>query len=130
MDVSFDGKKLVIGGQAMEMELPIKAAVKHGDTILVVFKETIGSKCALPPGDPRIDRNIIGVDIKGEILWRIEQSERLNGYDGEGNPGHMINPWMLRRIKPDGTIRVCDFGGAAFTLDPKTGALSDRNYVK
>lgn len=131
MAVSFKGKNLTIDGKVVEMELPIKAAVEHDSgVILVVMNEMEGRKCALPPGDPRIDRNIIGVDTAGRILWRIEQSERLNGYDGDGKPGHMLNDWVRARIKPDGTVRVCDFGGMSFVLDPKTGALSDPEFVK
>lgn len=131
MNVSFKGQQLTIGGREFEMELPIKKAVEIADGIIfVVLNEMDGIKCMLPPGDPRIDRNVIGVDFDGKTLWRIEQSPRYNGRDGHGKEGHMINDWMLNRINPDGTVRVCSFAGNAGTIDPKTGALSDRITVK
>ena len=131
MSVSFEGRKLAIDDREFEMELPIRKAIENDSgVIIVVFKELKGIEPILGRDDPRIDRNVVGVDFNGQIVWRIEQSKRANGREKDGAIEYMINPWLFLQTQPDGKVTVGDFEGMRYTVDPKTGELSDRSCTR
>lgn len=74
---------------------------------------------SLDSNHPKVGRNIIAFDKKGNQIWEIEPDISDNGVE-----------WKYLQIYKEGDLlKVQSFGGSEFIIEPKTGKkLSASSY--
>ncbi len=78
--------------------------------------------------DPLAGRNVVCLDNKGELLWRIQNAGvTRTTADGREIP----DPFMGIGLDEDGkTIKVGIAMGVDFDLDPETGEITNPVFTK
>ncbi|MEK7413638.1 MAG: hypothetical protein AAB263_10035 [Planctomycetota bacterium] len=103
-----NNEMLYLGGHKMAHLHPAKQMVEIGRRLYVVRFDP-------PPSDPERNRNIVGYDGAGNILWRIAECP---------HGGNRPKPYM--HVKIDRNIRVIasNWIGADYFVDLTTGAVT------
>ena len=82
---------------------------------------------AIPHDDPRLERNIVGVDLNGRIVWHIERRQGRIGPDRKPLPNPYVGfDWDKKRKK----LNAYDMGGLCFDVDLDTGKISNPVFTR
>ena len=123
MAESFEQNRLTIDGKIVELEKPIREIVEFPDRVIVLF-----SPDTYTGEEPGIDRNVIVVDRKGAMLWRIERSmSPTPGESGRTSPFVGVG---IENIDGEDVLLVYDGLGSCYDLDVGTGKLSNPVLTK
>ena len=123
MTVSFEDNRLTIDGSTVELEKPIKNLIERRDQVIVVFRYG-----AYEVDDSERDRNVIAVDHRGTMQWRIERS--MSSTPAE--PGRTA-PFVgvdIRQRNEEEALVAYDIMGSCYDLDSETGKLSNPVLTK
>ena len=123
MALSFEDNRLTIDGSTVELERPIKNLIELRDQVIVVFQYG-----AYEVDDSERDRNVIAVDHRGTMQWRIERS--MSSTPAE--PGRTA-PFVgvdIRQRNEEEALVAYDIMGSCYDLDSETGKLSNPVLTK
>ena len=121
MDATFDGDRIVIDGNEHRLEKKIRKVVPLDDKVVVLFRHGDYDET-----DFSQKRNVIALDRRGKMLWRIQESSE---WVQEGK--ELANPYIGVGFRDEGErIVACDMGGMDADLDPETGTLSNIRFSK
>ncbi len=123
MAVSFEDNRLTIDGSTVELEKPIKNLIERRDQVIIVFRYG-----AYEVDDSERDRNVIAVDHRGTMQWRIERS--MSSTPAE--PGRTA-PFVgvdIRQRNEEEALVAYDIMGSCYDLDSETGKLSNPVLTK
>ncbi|MBB6127004.1 hypothetical protein [Mucilaginibacter lappiensis] len=108
-----DQKKMILEtGNIVEFDFPIKETLVFDGKIIVLLDILENTK---------YNQNVFAIDFDGKTLWQIERTENLDkiGYC----PFISIETENLKLV----SFNWCGF---KFTVDAKTGAVTERIFTK
>lgn len=111
-DITVEGPTLVIGDERVEFEVPIADHIVYDD-FAVVRLENAGER------HPDSHRNVIAVDADGTIRWKIPEQ-----------PPSESRPYTNIYTEDGEDLWTNNASGYLFRVDPETGDLLDREFVK
>ena len=121
VDATYDGDRIIIGGTEVELEKRISKVLPLDDRVIVLFDHD-----EYDDADFAQKRNIVALDGRGKMLWRIEESKPID-MDGEFSP----DPFIGMGFEDNGQrVVVCDMDGLTLDLDPQTGRLSNPVFTR
>ncbi|MCG8543220.1 MAG: hypothetical protein MJE12_03310 [Alphaproteobacteria bacterium] len=119
--MKIQGRQLILKSGSVELENPAEDILEIQDRYVVLFLDERYERT-----DPRRERNIVGLDFNGEMLWRIQRTPSARK-DLDGN--RMPNPYVALEME-SGELLAYDVGGICWTVDPETGAVSDPIFTR
>ena len=109
-----DGKRITISTldsiHHVQFSFDIKQVENFGDMLVVRLKVSIGNT---------YNENIFGVSDDAKILWQVEKIEHVDRdspYTGIG--------------EENGLLSAYNWDGFDYLIDPKTGRILDKKFVK
>lgn len=123
MKVTVGKNSLVISGREVSFKEEVFESLQLPDRVIVLL-----NPADFADEDPFSGRNIVCLDEKGELLWRIEDAGVTRSTaDGREIP----DPFTGIELNDDGkTIEVGIAAGVDFDLDPETGEISNPVFTK
>jgi len=119
MTVTFSDNHIIVGEKKVEFEVPVYEVKRSDDTIYVLLHKDKYKK-----DDPNKERNIIALDLNGDVRWRIQNPPSFYTFYGKRVLCSYIG------IDPDSgdenrRVVAYDGYGSCWKVDPKTGRVSD-----
>lgn len=119
MNISFQGKTLVINGHSIQLAWPVLDAIETADKVFVLFDP---DSYLLDPsynvmrrqGAPAI-RNLIALTKAGVKLWEAELPEASDYY---------------YRLTSTAPLVAISFSSYKCEIDPNNGAIKKREFLK
>lgn len=116
MEFSFKKKEnyIFINNRKVEFPYPIdKVLDSHGLAIVLLDI----------PNEISYFDNVFAVNEFGEIVWRIESAQhKYNRND--------VTPYVLLSVDAENKLRVADWYGIGYFIDPKTGKIKGKFLTK
>lgn len=112
MDYSIDGTDLIVGEETRSFEVPIKRAIDFEDFVVVLLKGTRDSH-------PHSLQNVLAIDPDGSIRWEIPA-------EPDGQP----RPYTNIYTETGEDLHANNFAGYLYEVDPETGEILEREFVK
>lgn len=88
--------------------------IQNVDDILIVLLK-------IPKGSKEVD-NLYGLSLSGQLLWRVQSVQEA--YSIPHN-----TPYVALAITSEKKIRVTNFYGIRYTVNPKNGTLTDKESI-
>ena len=113
MTAEIDGRELRFNDHKLNFEQRIVEAVEFDNKLVVLLNSD-----DFEDGDEMVGQNIVAVDEKGEIDWRIEyHGFKVRNRAGKKVPQAFFGLWI---DEDDGSLRA-GIPVADFVVDPETG---------
>lgn len=110
---TISSNKLKTSEFEIEFEHEIDLVEYVGSKYLVMLK--------IPKGSKEVD-NLLGVDLKGEVIWKVQNAEEAFGI-------LQNTPYIAMRIIDEKYAQVTSFFGLRFTVDIKSGKLIEKESI-
>lgn len=123
MGKRFISNRLAVTEGEVTLEAPIRDVIALGDRQIVLFADEKYEK-----GDPNAVRNIVAVDDRGEIIWRVESSGPVTNTPND--PDTPFVGWEWKTIDGKKKLVVYEMIGMCYELDTNTGKLSNPKISK
>ena len=108
--IKFEKNILYLNGKELSFKFRVKNVLKF-QTVIVVLLE-------VEPGNVE-NRNIYGLDFQGNRMWQVADIS----YKGQDSPFTAI-----RNV--DGLLRASNWNDAVLMIDPVTGEILKKKYIR
>ena len=116
MNVTKSGKTLTIDGRTVVLDQRVEAMVVLDDLVIVELYVN-----DFKMGDPLVGRNVIALDVDGNLVWRIpDTGVMIRDPDGSEAP----EAYYTLRLNSDGKTINIGTPVMTYEIDPETGRIS------
>jgi outer membrane protein assembly factor BamB len=112
--VKTDGNEITISGQTHELDNRIREFIET-EEVIIVNLDVDGTDYET------LTQNVIAFDTDGNFKWRIDECPDKTG------GGHDA---YLGLYETDGGVWVGNLNGMRYKINPRTGDITDKKFVK
>jgi hypothetical protein len=124
MKIEISQNSIVFQGKRIEFEVPIHEVEQAEDAIYIVL-----SYGKYTDRDRNKYRNIIALELNGDIRWRIAPTPLV--YGGHSKPHGSVYVGVDSNTgDSERPLVVYDINGSCWKVDPKSGKVSDPIFTR